>query len=67
LCFDATALADLEAAVRNYLGQHETMDTAAFKAMTGASRKWTIPLGEYLDRIRLTIRVGDERRLREHG
>tara|TARA_Y100001954_G_C15794795_1_gene597046 strand:+ start:48 stop:1388 length:1341 start_codon:yes stop_codon:yes gene_type:complete len=47
-----------------YLSTNETIDTAGLKALTGASRKWTIPLGEYFDTIRLTVRVGEGRRLR---
>ena len=47
-----------------YLKTNETIDTAGLKALTGASRKWTIPLGEYFDTIRLTVRVGEGRRLR---
>ncbi len=34
---------------------------AAFKAMTGLTRKWAIPLLEYFDRVQLTLRVGDVR------
>ena len=34
---------------------------AALKEMTGVSRKYAIPLLEYLDRERVTRRVGDER------
>jgi selenocysteine-specific elongation factor len=37
------------------------IDVAAFKDMTGVSRKYAIPLLEYLDRERVTRRVGDER------
>ena len=33
--------------------------------MTQASRKYTIPLLEYFDAQRFTIRIGDMRRLRE--
>jgi selenocysteine-specific elongation factor len=33
--------------------------------MTGASRKYTIPLLEYFDREQLTVRVGDNRVLRK--
>ena len=49
----------------NYLKEHESIDTAGLKVLTGASRKWTIPLGEYCDTIRLTVRVGEGRRLRD--
>src|ERR1700692_1443886 len=37
------------------------IDVARFKDMTGVSRKYAIPLLEYLDRERVTRRVGDER------
>jgi len=33
--------------------------------MTGASRKYTIPLFEYFDRSQITVRVGDNRVLRK--
>ena len=41
------------------------IDTPAFKDMTGLSRKFSIPLLEYFDKIKVTIRVGDKRLLRE--
>src|SRR5437764_5732070 len=37
------------------------IDVAKFKDLTGVSRKYAIPLLEYLDRERVTRRVGDER------
>jgi selenocysteine-specific elongation factor len=37
------------------------IDVAKFKEMTGVTRKYAIPLLEYLDRERVTRRVGDER------
>lgn len=36
-----------------------------FKEMTGVSRKYSIPLLEYFDREKVTMRVGDKRLLRE--
>jgi len=41
------------------------VDMPAFKDLTGLSRKFSIPLLEYFDRIKITIRVGDKRILRE--
>jgi len=38
---------------------------ATFKDLTGLSRKYIIPLMEYFDATKLTIRVGDHRTLRE--
>jgi selenocysteine-specific elongation factor len=37
------------------------IDVAKFKELTGVTRKYAIPLLEYLDRERVTKRVGDER------
>ncbi|HEV8587301.1 MAG TPA: SelB C-terminal domain-containing protein, partial [Pyrinomonadaceae bacterium] len=37
------------------------LDVPAFKEMTGISRKYAIPLLEYLDRERITRREGDRR------
>ena len=47
-----------------FLLSHEEISTPQFKDMTGASRKFVIPLIEYFDGIQLTIRVGDIRKLR---
>ncbi len=38
---------------------------ASFKDLTGLSRKYIIPLMEYFDASKLTVRVGDHRILRE--
>ena len=40
---------------------------ASFKEMTGLSRKFIIPLMEFFDKTKLTIRVKDHRILREEG
>jgi len=42
-------------------GGHATVDVAAFKNRYGISRKFAIPLLEYLDRERVTRRTGDVR------
>lgn len=39
----------------------ERISVPAFKELTGITRKYAIPLLEYLDRQRLTRRIGDER------
>jgi selenocysteine-specific elongation factor len=41
--------------------QSQTIDVSQFKALTEISRKYAIPLLEYLDRERITRRVGDIR------
>jgi selenocysteine-specific elongation factor len=41
--------------------QSPKIDVARFKDLTGVTRKYAIPLLEYLDREHVTRRVGDER------
>ncbi len=47
-----------------FLKDHKEITTPQFKEMTGASRKYVIPLIEYFDQIKLTLRLGDKRVLR---
>ncbi len=47
-----------------FLDEHKTIDAQQWKELTGASRKFTIPLAEYFDAEKLTLRVGDVRRRR---
>jgi selenocysteine-specific elongation factor len=47
-----------------FLEQHGTIDAQQWKELTGASRKFTIPIAEYFDGEKLTLRVGEVRRLR---
>jgi selenocysteine-specific elongation factor len=64
LVFHHTALANLRgqlAAQKAKATGVAKIDVGKFKSMTGVSRKYAIPLLEYLDRERVTKRVGDER------
>jgi len=47
-----------------FLKTNKEITTPQFKEMTGASRKYVIPLIEYFDQIKLTLRLGDKRVLR---
>jgi selenocysteine-specific elongation factor len=49
----------LRGRIRELRGQR--IDVARFKQMTGLSRKYAIPLLEYLDRERVTRKDGDAR------
>ncbi len=60
LLFHADALARLKADVRGMKGQ-AGVDVPAFKERYGITRKYAIPLLEYLDRERVTRRVGNSR------
>jgi selenocysteine-specific elongation factor len=59
LCVDRRALEELATRVRALRGQR--LDVAAFKQLAGVSRKYAIPLLEYLDRERVTAKDGDRR------
>ncbi|MGE5185353.1 MAG: selenocysteine-specific translation elongation factor [Acidobacteriota bacterium] len=48
-----------------FLDEHGTIDAQQWKDLTGASRKFTIPLAEYFDQEKITLRVGDVRRRRK--
>ena len=61
LVFHHTALALLRKKVGDAKAQSPKIDVARFKELTGLTRKYAIPLLEYLDRERVTRRVGDER------
>jgi selenocysteine-specific elongation factor len=60
LLFHADALAQLKADVRGMKGR-SGVDVPAFKERYGITRKYAIPLLEYLDRERVTRRVGNSR------
>ena len=58
---DAAALDDLKQEVRRRWPPGTRLDVAGFKELTGLSRKFVIPLLEYLDRERVTRRSGNDR------
>jgi len=61
LVFHQSALIDLRHKIAALKATAPKIDVAHFKDLTGVSRKYAIPLLEYLDRERVTRRVGDER------
>lgn len=61
LVFHQDALAALRRKIAALKSTTPRIDVARFKDMAGVSRKYAIPLLEYLDRERVTRRVGDER------
>jgi selenocysteine-specific elongation factor len=61
LVFHQSVLADLRHKIAALKSTTPKIDVARFKDMTGVSRKYAIPLLEYLDRERVTKRLGDER------
>ena len=63
LVFYRSALEELRRLVAAQKAKSPKMDVAKFKELTGVSRKYAIPLLEYLDRERVTKRVGDVREI----
>jgi selenocysteine-specific elongation factor len=63
LVFHRDALEQLKHQVRTMRAHSQQIDVAKFKDATGVSRKYAIPLLEYLDRERITRRVGDARQI----
>jgi selenocysteine-specific elongation factor len=61
LVFHRDALVDLRQRVAAEKAKSPALDVARFKDLTGVSRKYAIPLLEYLDREHVTRRVGDGR------
>jgi selenocysteine-specific elongation factor len=63
LLLHAAALAELKSDVKALkdVAQPARVDVASFKERYGISRKFAIPLLEYLDRERVTRRMGDAR------
>jgi selenocysteine-specific elongation factor len=64
LYVDAQAMETLRAALVAHLDAHGQITPAEWKDITGTSRKYSIPLAEYFDAQKLTLRVGEIRRRR---
>jgi selenocysteine-specific elongation factor len=65
LWFGSRPLRELRAKLVVHLSAHGSIDAQGFKELTGQSRKFTIPLAEWFDKERVTLRVGDKRVLRK--
>jgi len=62
LVFHRTAIARLREMLGKYRKERgQRLPIGAFKELTGVTRKYAIPLLEYLDREHVTRRAGDER------
>jgi len=65
LYYDSGAISRLKEQVRAILGQGQTATPSELRQALGVSRKYLIPLLEYLDAVGFTRRVGQGRTLRE--
>src|SRR6185503_5015799 len=62
--FHVDAIEDLKSRIRAQKAVNPKIDVAVFKEITGGlTRKYAIPLLEFLDRERITRRVGNEREI----
>ena len=61
LIFHQSALRELRQVLRQRKAQNPRLTVLEFKNLTGLSRKYAIPLLEYLDRERVTSRQGADR------
>ena len=65
LWYAAEHIESIEKAVHSWFEKHTVLDVAGFKNLTGLTRKHIIPLFEYFDAQKLTVRVGDVRMQRD--
>lgn len=61
--FSRKAVEDARAKVLSYISEHGGITVSEFRDLTATSRKWAIPLLNYLDHEGFTVRDGDYRRL----
>ncbi len=64
LYFHKDAIDFLKEKTSDFLKNNKEMTTPEFKEIAKVSRKYLIPLLEYLDSANITIRIGDVRKLR---
>jgi selenocysteine-specific elongation factor len=65
--YHAPALEDIRNRIIRFFDDNDEMDAQDFKGITDLSRKYAIPVLEHFDKQRLTVRVGDVRKLRKSG
>jgi len=65
LYFHQKPIEDLKSKLIEYIRQKGEITTPELKNITGVSRKYTIPLIEYFDKVQVTVRIGDKRILRK--
>ncbi|MEQ1642828.1 MAG: selenocysteine-specific translation elongation factor [Pyrinomonadaceae bacterium] len=61
--FSGEVISELIAKLRAYAdsSSDRLVDVSAFKELAGISRKYAIPLLEYFDRVKVTVRAGEKR------
>jgi selenocysteine-specific elongation factor len=64
LLFHRAAVDALAQKLVAFLREHGKITPQEWKDLVGATRKFAIPLAEHFDAEKLTLRVGDTRKLR---
>lgn len=65
--YHVPALHQIKEKILGFFADNQEMSAPDLKALTGLSRKYLIPVLEYFDREKLTVRVGDVRHLRKRS
>lgn len=65
LYYDAQVMEKLQEELVTFIRKEGDIDAPRFKELSGLTRKFSIPILEYFDRIKLTIRVENRRILRK--
>ena len=65
LVFHRANLQEAQARLEGHLRGKKEITAAEFRDLLGITRKHAIPLLEYFDTARVTLRVGDKRVLRQ--
>ena len=65
LFFDKNNIYDLQNKIIDFCKKNNELKMSDFKKISGISRKYSIPILEYFDKQKITIRVGDIRKLRK--
>ncbi|MCP3933568.1 MAG: selenocysteine-specific translation factor, partial [Bacteroidetes bacterium] len=65
LYYSKEILDPLVESVIQHIEKNGEIDAPNFKELTGLTRKFSIPILEYLDRVKITMRIGDKRILRK--
>lgn len=67
LYYHGPALEEIRNRMLGFFAENQEMSAPDFKSVTGLSRKYLIPLLEYFDKEKITVRVGDVRHLRKRS
>ena len=65
LLYTQSKIKMLREIITKHFKTNEVIDVKIFKILTKTSRKFAVPLLEYLDKINLTYRIGNERKLKK--